>query len=213
MFYFRLLELAFMSGSISDEATESVTNIAKEVVGNKEALRQRFMTSAKAFGEIMNDILRANDHTIQWFDEFRYCDLDDKNGFDNIMKRYHLLAGPDGYRDLKWSCTKIKKIYDDEIRPHIAGFLNDPQVIKANRVFDALIEGDEKMKAFVKDIVLAKLRTFVDQVEPLMEAGKIQEAKKIKLQFRISTREIYDQLKKLNDDLEDLVLKFDEIAG
>jgi hypothetical protein len=203
--------------AVSDPTTESVVNVVYEAANEQELRKQEYRKSAEGLSDIVEQIIIANKNTIDLFHSFRYLDFDNPN-FNQIfgirMTEYHKTPPYERHKQLKWSCSRIKEIYDNNIRPKIGDILKEQaKVRKANDIFDDLYRGDEKMVSFVRDQILARLDTFISELEQQVNSNQIHLAKRSKLKFRIDTQETYNELQKIRVDLNNLAAKLDSIVA
>jgi hypothetical protein len=206
-------------GSKNDEnanldETSSVMKVAQEAeqAVERDVSKQQYKKSVKGFSDILNEILNANRNTIDWLDRFRDFDFD-HNNFNNLKRDYHRLANETGYRQLKWSCHRVSEIYRGDIEPTIGSLLKDGEKItETQRVFSSLEDVDEKMITFVKDEILTKLDSFVKDVEPQIDKGYMHVAKSLQSRFKNDTQDFYERLSRLNEELDNLVIKFNGLT-
>jgi hypothetical protein len=82
---------------------------------------------------------------------------------------------------------------------------------KAQQIFRLLEESSEVMITFAKEIV-DLLDDFIDKVQKVLNVGSVQNADRLRLELRIESKDISDQLQRIIGDMTDLVVIFADIT-
>jgi hypothetical protein len=68
------------------------------------------------------------------------------------------------------------------------------------------------MVEYVENEYLLKLDKYLDKIEDAVDKDKLPKAEKLRLKFKLETKDIRERVEKLNSDLGELVIRFADLA-
>jgi hypothetical protein len=196
--------------------TKEFIALGKELANLPALVLPQYQPAAADLYEICQKILNANENTARWFHRFRYFDFQSPNARSDFLaavQEYRTLRSGVMFKQLKFSCGDIGQIYYRNISSKFSNwFVITQKVEEAQGVFEKLTNADLAMVDFTQEHILSKLDNFLQRVESEVDANNLNEAEKLRLEFKSDTKEIVKYLEDFSDDLSELVLRFANIA-
>lgn len=196
--------------------TKEFIAIGKELANLPALVLPQYQPAAADLYEICQKILNANENTARWFHRFRYFDFQIPNArpdFLNAMQEYKALRSGPLFKQLKFSCGDIAQIYYKNISSKLSNwFVTTHKQEQAKGVFEKLTNADNAMVEFTQEHILKKLDDFLQKIENEVDANNLNEAEKLRLEFKSDTKDVVKYLEDFSDDLSELVLRFASIA-
>jgi hypothetical protein len=198
------------------ELIEQFISIGKELAKLPALILPQYQPAAADLFEICKKILTANENMAKWLHRFRYFDFkhpDARSNFLAAVQEYRSLRAGPQVQQLKFSCGDISQVYYRNISSKLGGWFSSPYKLKeAEDVFVKLTDSDLEMVDFLQEHILKKLNNYLDQVEPVIDVGNMENAEKLRLELKLDTGEVVQYLEKFSDGLSELVLNFSKIA-
>jgi hypothetical protein len=142
--------------------------------------------------------------------------------FGQLAGKYNNLRAGNTFKKLDFACGDIASIYNGPLQNSLDTMFTDPsgsELDHVKAIFVKLSNSDNDMRAFVSEQIVDRLDSFVRDVQDILldnnrdDFTKIKEAENKKLQFTRESRNIREQLTRMNDALNELVLKFARKTG
>lgn len=171
---------------------------------------------ANDFVEICQKLLQGNENVVRWFNKFLYFDFTASNAvkqFTGLKIEYEVLKTGFGYQQLKFDCGEIQNIYQKRISSKLTEWFQGKKLAEAKKVFDELTKADASMVKFVFEEVFGKLSDFANKAERYVSDKKdLRKAEKLRLEFKVKTKDLVPRLQNFSNELSELVLDFSKKA-
>jgi hypothetical protein len=191
--------------------------LAHELAKLPAMANPQYAPAAVDLHEISKKLLIANENMARWLNAFLYLDFraaDARSAFLQLVRDYRTAKTGPRFKELKYSCGDISLIYGRQIAGNLGGWLGrGAKEQDAQRVFVELGNADDDMVAFIHDRLTGALDEFVKEVEPLVDAGRLDDAEAARLRFKVQCSDVSEKLERFGSGLSDLVLEFARLAG
>ncbi len=198
------------------ELIEQFISIGKEIAKLPALILPQYQSAAADLFEICKKILTSNENMAKWLHRFRYFDFkhpDARSNFLAAVQEYRSFRTGSQVQQFKFSCGDISQIYARNISSKLGGlFSSSYKLEQAEGVFAKLTDFDLEMVAFLQVNILRTLNNYLDQCEPVVDGGNMENAEKLRLELKLETGEVVQYLEKFSDGLSELVLDFAKIA-
>lgn len=198
------------------EIIQQFIALGKELAKLPALVLPQYQPAAIDLYEICKKILGANENMARWLLRFRYFDFQSPNArseFMNAVREYGALKTGASFKQLKFSCSDIAQIYYKNISSKLGSWFSDSQKFEeAAGIFAKLTDADRDMVSFAQEAILDNLDSFINKVERQVDAGNLNEAEELRLQFKNDTGVVVQFLENFGDNLSELVLEFARVA-
>jgi hypothetical protein len=198
------------------QTIDQFIKIAHDVAKLPSLVKADSKGCAGDFVEICEALLQGNENVVRWFNKFLYFDFSDPSAvkeFTKLKSEYEELKTGFGYQKLKFDCGKIHQIYDKRISSKLGKWFQKKKLAEAERVFNNLTYADASMVEFVFQEVFGQLSDFANKAgKYVIDKGDLRKAEKLRLEFKIKTKDIVPTLQNFSNDLSGLVLEFSKKA-
>lgn len=201
-----------MGGEISD-----FIEVGKLLAKLPAMILPQYRSCAGDMYEISRRILKANENLCRWLYLFLYFDFrhaDARSRYLDAVRDYKTMKVSPDVQALRWHCHDIEGIYRLNIESKIGGwFTNQQKLEEVQGVFGRLTTADAKIVDLVHDNILTSLDTHLEKVEQAVDAGRLEEAERLRLEFESLLGPQMKDLEEWNTGLAELAVEFARIAG
>lgn len=198
------------------EIIQQFIGIAKELAKLPTLALPQYQSAAVDLYEICTKILSANENMARWLHRFRYFNFQGPNArveFLDATKEYNTMKSGVEFKRLKFSCSDISQIYYRNISSKLLGWFSNKQKLEeAEGIFAKLTDADLQMVDFAQNAILDSIDSFLTKVENLVDEGNLDEAEKLRLEFKGNSAGVVQFIEVFSDELSELVLAFAKIA-
>lgn len=197
-------------------ALDGFIGVARELAKLPALVLPQYQSAARDLYKICQKLLTANEYLSRWLHRFLYFDFrqqDVRTEFLEAVSEYRTMKSGPEFQQLKYSCGDISLIYGQEIASKLGNWFTRTQKREeVEGIFASLGDADDTMVRFIYDYVMAKLDDFVRKAEEHVDAGAMDDAEQLRLEFKAESREITESLERFSGELSDLMIRFAQIA-
>jgi hypothetical protein len=194
-------------------ATEKLIGMLRPL---KELVIPAYSDTASSFEQICKRLLDANESVVRWINAFRDFDTSDPalvEKFRSLAAEYRVLKTGHGSQDLKFHCSEIETIYNNNIRGKLRSLFGGSKLKEAEGVFNELCQADALLVGFVHEQLFGQLDMVCTAMEQAIDKNDLRVAENARLEYKVRSESLVRRLQEIGNGLADLVVEFRKVTS